>query len=310
MPEEQRCLSRDGEVAVMGDRGPSSGIRSMPSRRLPPLLGGPRTLFLAYHAVDPDWKHPLSVPPARFAEQLARLAARGYRGTTFASAVLGDHDDRVVSVSFDDAYVSVERHALPVLEELGWPATVFAPTESIDTGEHMWWLGEDARRHPEQTAQLSWDALAALSSRGWEIGSHGRTHRLLSRLGDDDLEEELEGSKRDVETHLGSCRSVSYPWGEVDDRVVEAARRVGYETGSGLAGRFTIADPLRAPRLAIAGTDADWRVAMKTSAIPWMLRHTHLWTLLERARGLHIKRDEYPRSILASVLSWLEWFGR
>ena len=278
----------------------------MTGRRLLSLLGGPRRLFLAYHAVDPDWNHPLSVPPARFAEQLALLAAQGYRGTTFTSAVLGHHADRVVSVSFDDAYVSVEQHALPVLEELGWPATVFAPTESVDTGERMWWLGEDARRYPAQTAQLSWEALAALSSRGWEIGSHGRTHRLLSRLADDDLQVELEGSKREVETHLGSCRSVSYPWGEVDDRVVEATRRAGYETGSGLAGRFTRGDPLRTPRLAIAGTDADWRVAMKMAAIPWMLRHTRLWTLLERARGLHIKRDEYPRSVLAGLLSWLK----
>jgi peptidoglycan/xylan/chitin deacetylase (PgdA/CDA1 family) len=271
-------------------------------RRILPFAG-PRRLFLAYHAIEPHWRHPLSVQPDRFADQLAFLAAHGYRGVTFSSAVLDVHDGRIVSISFDDAYVSVLSHALPVLEQLGWPGTVFVPTEPVGVGGRMNWLGAEAQRHPAETKQLSWDDLATLAARGWEIGSHCRTHRLLSRLEDDEILGELAGSKDEIEKRLGSCRSVSYPWGEVDDRVVEAARRAGYATGSGLAGTFRSDDPLRAPRLAIAGTDRDWRVLLKMSAVSWTLRRTHVWALLDRMRGLHVKRDEYARGILSVMLS-------
>jgi peptidoglycan/xylan/chitin deacetylase (PgdA/CDA1 family) len=144
------------------------------------------------------------------------------------------------------------------------------------------------------TAQLSWAKLGDLAGRGWEIGSHSRTHRLLSRLDDGELTHELAGSREEIGAEVGRCDSVSYPWGEVDARVAAAARRTGYSAGSGLAGRFTWSDPLRVPRVAIAGDDGPRRFALKSSRAFWALRATPLWHALETARGLSGDRDADP----------------
>jgi len=255
-----------------------------------PGFGAPQHLSLAYHAIDPHWRDPtLSVDPSAFATQMEGLAERGYRGLTFSDAVLGDHSDRIVSITFDDAYPSVREHALPVLRDLGWPATVFAPTATVTSGRLMTWLSEE---FAAEKRQLTWPELAGLADEGWEIGSHSRTHALLSTVGDAELEEEIGGSRAEIVENLGFCASIGYPWGEVDGRIVDAARRAGYKAGSGLAGRFVHDDPLRVPRLAVSGVDGSSRFALKTSGLLWTLRSTRLWDVLDRARGLHSRRDE------------------
>jgi peptidoglycan/xylan/chitin deacetylase (PgdA/CDA1 family) len=46
---------------------------------------------------------------------------------------------RCVSVTFDDAYLGVLTHGLPVLERLGLPATVFVATGYCRPAERFWW---------------------------------------------------------------------------------------------------------------------------------------------------------------------------
>ena len=69
-----------------------------------------------------------------------------------------------------------------------------------------------------------WNQLAALADEGWEVGSHTIAHQHLPTLSDAELEEELRGSRLQLEAALGSpCRSLAYPYGEVDARVEQAA---------------------------------------------------------------------------------------
>ena len=232
------------------------------------------------------------MPPSRFERFLERLLHAGFRGTTFAEIARSRSRERLLAITFDDAYTSVYRVAAPLLGRLGWPATVFVPTAPLVDGTPLYWVGSDIQElYPVATAQLSWALLAELARRGWEIGSHSRTHRLLSRLDDIELAHELAGSRDEIAAVVGSCESVSYPWGEVDDRVAAAARRVGYSAGSGLAGRFTWTDELRVPRVAIAGDDGPRRFALKSSRAFWALRATPLWHSLDAARGLNGERD-------------------
>jgi peptidoglycan/xylan/chitin deacetylase (PgdA/CDA1 family) len=156
----------------------------------------------------------------------------------------------------------------------------------------MYWIDPAVRaRHAEATRQLSPEQLATLTGHGWEIGSHSRTHRLLSRLDDGELDDELARSRDEVIEMVGSCTAISYPWGEVDERVVAAAGRAGYSSGTGLAGRYRWTDPLRMPRIAIAGVDGSFRITMKTSQAFWLARRSVAWSLLETARGLAGERD-------------------
>jgi peptidoglycan/xylan/chitin deacetylase (PgdA/CDA1 family) len=242
-----------------------------------------RDLALCYHALSSTWSHPLAVRPDGFHRQLTSLAARGYRGVTLSELAVGPTAERRVAITFDDGFASVARHAASVLDELGWPATVFCVVAGAETGR-VGWL-DLAGAPPHELEALRWDELRALAARGWEIGSHGCTHRLLSTLADAELAAELRESRAAVEANVGvSCRSVSYPWGELDDRVVVAARAAGYAAGSGLAGRFARGDAMRVPRVAVSRSDGDAVFAVKTSGPFSSLRATSAWTALELVR--------------------------
>ena len=98
---------------------------------------------LCYHAVSQRWPAALSVTPAQLRQHIALLGDRGYHGVTFSDAVAGPPRTKAVAITFDDAYRSVIEHALPILTETGFPATVFAPTAFIGSEEPMNWPGID-----------------------------------------------------------------------------------------------------------------------------------------------------------------------
>ena len=227
------------------------------------------TLVLCYHALSPTWPAPLSVLPDRFRSQLATLADRGYRGVTFSDAVSGRAQGRYVAVTFDDGYRSVLELARPILDELGWPATVFVPTDFAGHDRPMQWPGIDewvGGPHERELLPLSWDQLRELRDHGWEIGSHTCSHPLLTSLDDEPLRAELVESKRVCERELGECTSIAYPYGDVDERVIEAARDAGYETGAGLpAGRY-VRSTLSWPRVGVYHGD-DRRFRHKASRV-------------------------------------------
>ena len=174
----------------------------------------------------------------------------------------------------------------------------------------MNWIDPEAReRHATATRHLDPEQLRALAERGWEVGSHSHTHPLLSRLSDAELRDELAVSRDILRSIVGTCDSISYPWGEVDARVVEASRRAGYAAGSGLSGRFTWSDPMRAPRVGISGADDSNRFAVKVSGVHWHLRATRVWPAVEAFRGMSGKRDEDPASWRRRAVAVLNLFN-
>ena len=75
-------------------------------------------------------------------------------------------------VTFDDAYRSVA-NAIPILERLQVPATVFACPGYADEGRPLDVpeLADEALAHPEELATMGWEELRGLVERGVEIGS-------------------------------------------------------------------------------------------------------------------------------------------
>jgi peptidoglycan/xylan/chitin deacetylase (PgdA/CDA1 family)/predicted ATP-grasp superfamily ATP-dependent carboligase len=241
---------------------------------------------LAYHSITDAWNDSLAVHPTGFEGQIRALAKRGYRGVTFGEAARaeGDVGEPLVAITFDDAFATV-RSARKILDGVGWPATVFVPTVAVDTGAPMRWLVRDRWRADDDAhlAALTWEDLVELRDAGWEVGSHSRTHPLLSALDDEAAYEELRGSRAEIEERLGSCSSISYPWGEVDDRIIALARRAGYANGSGLIGGRD-GDPFAVPRFAIGAGDGTIAYALKTSAAVWRYRGTLPWRALDHLR--------------------------
>src|SRR4051794_5860117 len=185
------------------------------------------TLVLCYHAVSTTWTADLSITPERLERQLSLLVGRGYRGDTFTDAVTTSQTGRILVVTFDDAYRSVIELARPILAALGLPGTVYAPTDYVGSERPMSWPGIDHWSdgpHERELIPMGWDELGRLADDGWEVGSHTRSHPHLTQVEDDGaLDGELAESRRLIEERLSrACRSIAYPYGDHDDRVVAA----------------------------------------------------------------------------------------
>ena len=68
------------------------------------------------------------------------------------------------------------------------------------------------------------------------------------------------------------CRSIAYPYGDMDGRVVEATRRAGYDTAAALPARPEPETKLAWPRIGVYHRDALWRFALKVSPLAPRLR--------------------------------------
>jgi peptidoglycan/xylan/chitin deacetylase (PgdA/CDA1 family) len=247
-------------------------------------------LVLCYHAVSPSWPARLSITPDAFERQLTRLAERGYRGATVGQAIADPPSERTLAVTFDDAYRSVLELARPILDRLGMPASVYVPTAWAGSEAPMTWPGIDqwlGGPHEAELRCMSWHELRGLAELGWEVGSHTRSHPRLPELDDAALEAELAGSRADCEAGLGAaCESLAYPYGAVDERVVEAARRAGYAHAVSLPRRLDRPRPLCWPRVGIYHVDgeSDWRWRVKVSPAVRSLRRSRAWGALDGAR--------------------------
>lgn len=244
----------------------------------------PATIVLCYHALSPAWEADLSTTPERLEHQVRLLLSRGYRPVRFTEAVQSPGPEKLVAVTFDDAYRSVARYAAPILDRLGAPATVFAPTDYIETGGPLLWPGIDRWQGGPwegELAPMSWAEMRGLQQAGWEIGSHTGSHPRLTTLDDRALDDELARSKAECERRLpGPCTSIAYPYGDVDARVAAAAARAGYVAGAALPGRIGSRDPLQWPRTGVYRVDDVRRFRLKVSPTVTLLRRSPAWTAL------------------------------
>jgi len=245
-------------------------------------------LVLCYHAVSDTWPATLSVTPAALHDQLQRLLRRGYQARCFSDAVLDPNHGPTLAVTFDDAFASVHTEALPVLRALGIAATVFVPTGHVGGGP-MIWPGLDGwvdGPHADELTGCTWQQIAALAKEGWEVGSHSHSHLRLTTLTGVELRAELHDSKVECEARTGlACRSVAYPYGDHDDRVVAAAQDAGYFAAATLPSRVRASEPLRVPRVYVSHADGQLRFGAKVS--PWvrLLRRSPAWSAVAGARS-------------------------
>lgn len=234
-------------------------------------VGGGDKLVLCYHAVSEDWPADLSIPPRSLERQLAGLAARGYRGVTFSDAVAAQGAERLVAVTFDDAYRSVHRLAWPILDRLGWPGTVFVPTAYVGSEEPMSWPGIDrwvGGPHEAELLCMGPGELAELAEGGWEVGAHTHSHPRLSQVRADSLADELERPRALLQDWLGrACDTLAYPYGDFSPAVVAAARSAGYSAAATLGSTAPTHDSLLWPRVGAYWGEPSWRFRLKVAPL-------------------------------------------
>lgn len=175
----------------------------------------------AYHNPRDPLLTDLSVDPADFRNQMEWLDRNGYNPIDFND--LRDYFSgtsalpaRPLILTFDDSYADFYTEAYPTLRGLGFKAVAY-----VIAG----FLGGSGRFTREQALEMEHN--------GIEIASHTIRHLDLTTLSGDRLEEEVAGSKRNLEELLGHpVLDFCYPAGRYSPRVVQVVREAGYDTAT------------------------------------------------------------------------------
>lgn len=223
--------------------------------------------ILTYHAIDPGWRAPLSVSPALFARQLTWLH-RSRPIVPLGDAIPGRGGvgpTGAIAVTFDDAFTSVYEHAIPVLERLGIPATIFLIAKTLDPdadGFEVDWVDRPPA-HPLRVLDAT--QVKELQAAGVRFGSHSYAHRDLTALGYEACLEDLRRSRAVLEDLLDEpVTTLAYPRGRHDETVRRAAADAGFEWSFGLAVPERIAGPQAVPRVGVYPADTPLSLWVKT----------------------------------------------
>ncbi len=209
------------------------------------LLRGRRrgAVVLCYHGIADGQRR-------RFARQMALLADRAIDSADVEAAARAGGPRLKVCVTFDDAFANLLRNALPVMQQLEVPATIFAVAG--DLGERPCWPMPPG--HPEAAERtLAAGQIARARSGLCRFGSHTLTHADLRALTPGAAREQLVRSRERLREILQEpVEDLALPFGSYDDTVLAAARAAGYRRiftldpcvrppEPGLIGRFSMA---------------------------------------------------------------------
>jgi hypothetical protein len=112
-----------------------------------------------------------------------------------------------VWVTLDDGFEDNIRGALPILDRYRIPATFFISSASVS---------EPSADEPPLF--MTWGQIKDLSDRGYGIGCHTASHRILSRLMPAEIASEVQTSKEAIERRIGRpVVSFAYPHGKGGD---------------------------------------------------------------------------------------------
>lgn len=208
----------------------------------------------------------LYVSPASFARQMGMLKMFGYRGVSMSDAMpylRGEKEGRVAVITLDDGYVDNLESAMPALHRYGFTATCYVVSSLV--GQYNVW---DAERLGVRKPMMSIEQLRAWQQGGMEVGAHTRTHVRLSQCAQQQQRDEVQGCKAELEDRLGSpITQFCYPYGDHDDRAVDAVREAGFDaattTKRGRADAKPSIDLMRLPRIQVARHHVLPQVAAK-----------------------------------------------
>jgi peptidoglycan/xylan/chitin deacetylase (PgdA/CDA1 family) len=165
-----------------------------------------RSAILTYHSLD-DSGSAISTHPEVFRRQMEFLAASGIPVLPLAESL---ERPGSVTITFDDGFRNVLDDAVPVLEQYGFPATIFVVEKYCGLRNN--WPSQPRGAVPD----LPLLGLKELSEmpRSIALGAHTATHPDLTRLSDSESERELLECQSGMEQRLARpVRLLAYPYG-------------------------------------------------------------------------------------------------
>lgn len=157
-----------------------------------------------------------------FDKQMRYLAINGYKALTPEELVSGlanrsfaSLPEKSVLITFDDGFAGNYLHALPILRNYNFKATVFVVVNGVTTPYMM-----------------TWNQLEAMTAAGISIQSHLMNHVAMAELSHQEAFQELLESRRTLIKQLGTTVSVlSLPNGSYHKDYTSCASEAGYKAG-------------------------------------------------------------------------------
>jgi len=146
--------------------------------------------------------------------QIGTLATSGAVLSPPSAAPNVKFDQAMISLTFDDGWVSVYDNARPILNQAGIKPSLYLVSTFLDGSDPMYM----------NAAQM-----LQMQNEGYEIGSHTKTHAFLSELSQSEMVDEVAGSRRDLMAMGASpVETFVYPYGDYNTSVVQAVKDAGY----------------------------------------------------------------------------------
>jgi peptidoglycan/xylan/chitin deacetylase (PgdA/CDA1 family) len=118
----------------------------------------------------------------------------------------------VVSLNFDDGWLSAYQKAYPIIKNSGFKSTFYIFTDSVTDPEDYMTLAQ----------------VKTLYAAGNEIGSHSTTHSDLTTVSASQLASEVSGSKTWFSKNGINTTTFAYPYGAYNQVVEAAVKNAGY----------------------------------------------------------------------------------
>jgi len=178
--------------------------------------------ILAHHLVS-DSPHRMGISTEDFWRRILFLQ-RHYRILSLSDADRllrsGSVSASAVVLTFDDGYCDNFISLRAVAEETGIPVVMFVATQPIEAHQEF---DHDLAAGTGGFFPLTWDQIEDWSRRGVEFGSHTRTHFDCGSSDQNRLEQEIAGSRSDLESRLGRpSRFFAFPFGKRENMSAEA----------------------------------------------------------------------------------------
>jgi peptidoglycan/xylan/chitin deacetylase (PgdA/CDA1 family) len=179
-----------------------------------------------YHSLD-HIQSAISLSPQIFGWQMQWLFQNNY--TVISLTQLLRHlrgeinlPERAIVITFDDGFASVYTHAFPILQEYGFPATVFLVSEYCEKDNN--WSSQPA--FIPRLPLLTWPQIQEMDRHQIEFGGHTMTHPRLTTLSEKQIEHEVVVSKQKIEDKLGhAIEQFAYPYGLYNDVVISVIQQ-------------------------------------------------------------------------------------
>lgn len=131
-----------------------------------------------YHRIWPGRRDGLTLTPEQLREQWLYLQQEGYRALSMQeflaiAAGLQPQNGKCVLLTFDDGYHNNLTYVYPLLQELGWCATIFIIADTLD--------GTATTAPEEIDRKLTVANLRDMSRKHIQLGLHGYHHENFSK---------------------------------------------------------------------------------------------------------------------------------